>query len=84
MCKAVSGTAGKIQKEGEERVRPKWKGAGGREAQPNRGVSRDLSLGSPSPEALGEEAQQVHLFTLSSLEEESGLQHFCSLLEAKR
>lgn len=88
--KAVSGTAGRLQEEGEERVRLKEKGGGGGNGggggkpKTSRLVSGCPNLDSSSPAALGQEAQQVHLFTLSLREEESRLQHLCSLLEAKQ
>lgn len=64
--KAVSGTVDRLQKEGEERVRLKEKGGGGGKPETSRLVSGYPNLDSSSPAAaLGQEAQQVHLFTLS-------------------
>lgn len=69
--KAVSGTVDRLQKEGEERVRLKEKGGGGGSGggggKPETSglVSGYPNLDSSSPAALGQEAQQVHLFTLS-------------------
>lgn len=63
--KAVSGTVDRLQKEGAERVRLKEKGGGGGKPETSRLVSGYPNLDSSSPAALGQEAQQVHLFTLS-------------------
>lgn len=82
MWKAVSRTAGKIQKGGgEELVRQK--GQGGKPS-PGAVLSGAFSFRGQPGGFCEQQLNSVHLSTLSSLEEESGLQHLRSLLEAKQ
>lgn len=60
---------------------------GGGKPSPEDRASGDFSLCSAvasRPRVSEKKLNSVHLFTLSSLEEESVLQHACSLLEAKQ